>query len=48
MPQNPVKTTCYFTVITTWARKWIVSLALWGWLPLRLVKWVLGDREDRG
>ena len=46
MPPNPVGTS-YFTAIASWVRKWIVTLALWGWLPLPLAKWVLRHHEDR-
>jgi hypothetical protein len=46
MPQYPVGAS-FFTVVKSWFRKWIVTLALWSWLPLRLAKWVLQHHEDR-
>ena len=39
----------YFDPITSWVKTWIVTLAVWGWLPLRLAKWILrrgGHHED--
>lgn len=34
-----------------WVSKWIVTLAVWGWLPLRVAKWVIpraGHHENQG
>lgn len=47
MPKNSAGAS-YFAAVTSWVRKWIVSLALWGWLPLRLAKWIIKHHEDGG
>jgi len=39
----------YLDSMTSWLKAWIITLALWGWLPYRLAEWILrrgGHDED--
>jgi hypothetical protein len=38
----------YFHSIASWTQTWIVTLAVWGWFPYRLAKWILswGGRHE--
>jgi len=37
---NTAKRDCYFTVITSRLKATIITLALWGWLPMCLANWI--------
>lgn len=37
---NTSKCAFYFTVITSRLKATIVTLALWGWFPMFLAKWI--------
>jgi len=39
----------YFSRIKSWTQTWIITLAVWGWLPYWLAEWILrrGGRHGK-
>ncbi len=45
---NTSKINPYFNGFSTQTKGFIVTLALWGWLPVRLAEWLVphGEQDD--
>jgi len=46
---KPSSNNKYFHPTISWIKTWIVTLAVWGWLPFKLAEWIKrrgGRHED--